>query len=294
MKNKILILVLLFLIYFFQQLAWFNQTDWRVSSGYSKIPSDHLPSTPINPDLPNIRWLGHSSFLIFWGDKRVLLDPILSENCSIIHRSFKSFIKPNELPEIDAALISHAHYDHLDLATLEEITALRNVVLPSGSEEYLSEKILRKSKIIGIQIDQAIKLGNLEIIQVPAFHNGARNHPFKSEHFATGYIIRDDKYAIYYSGDTGYGEHFKKIRERFSPNISILPIGSFEPYFVLKHYHLNPEDALRAALDLKSELIVPAHFGTFRLALDSLDTALPRFAKLAKEKGAVWELKPNL
>jgi L-ascorbate metabolism protein UlaG (beta-lactamase superfamily) len=105
-----------------------------------------------------------------------------------------------------------------------------------------------------------------------------------------GWVVRAGGVALFFAGDSGLGSHFQTIGNRYRPQLAILPIGAYAPAWPLRRYHLSPEDAVEAAARLGVELVIPAHFGTFRLALDRPDDALPRFARAAQERGLRWAM----
>jgi L-ascorbate metabolism protein UlaG (beta-lactamase superfamily) len=299
MTKKILLNLILRLFIVLVFLAWFvgwfqSQQTWKRATGFDTLPVTDLP--PIKDLLPTeikIYWLGHAGFLINWHKQNILLDPNLSDNSLFVKRLIKKPLDASELPPIDFAIISHAHYDHLDLPTLAKIKKLKTLITPQGTADFLSPEVKSKSKLIGLKLGESYQSGPLEVISVLAIHKGSRNHPWASKYRASGYIIRDKERTIYFAGDTAYGTHFKYIKKNYAPDIALLPIGGFEPNFILKHYHLNPEEAVQAGLDLGSKIVMPIHFGTFRVALDYPALALPRFAKEARKRHLLW-LMPEL
>ncbi len=287
-------------------LGWLSPSrPWMEATGWSRIPLTDRPSdgplwrgTEEKP-APDVRWLGHAGFLIEWYGVRLLLDPNVNRRSSIARRrvvgpSSKALEAAWDAGDpIDVALISHAHYDHLDLPTLHRIGDLRCIVVPSGSERYLPDRLRRASPVVPLEATGALTIGPLEIRAVPARHNGSRHHPLASGLRAIGYIIRpvlEPSDALYLAGDTGFGDHFATIGARYRPRAAILPIGAFAPRFPLRRYHLNPEEAVAAALVLGVESVMPCHFGTFTLSLDRPSTALPRFAAAARASGVVWRM----
>ncbi|MCB0322551.1 MAG: MBL fold metallo-hydrolase [Bdellovibrionales bacterium] len=276
------------------QLGWFREMrPWQEASGFTALPADLQPSpyTP-GPDEARIAWLGHAGFLIELAGVRLLTDPNLSEQTTISRRVMLPPLRAQELGPIDAVLLSHSHYDHLDLPTLEQLAAVETLILPDGSERFLSQAVRLKSRVVGLQVGEEHRIGPVEIVAVPAVHNGHRFHPFSSTLHALGYVIRTEHFSLFFAGDTGWGPHFTAIREQYRPDAVILPIGGYLPYFVLRHYHLSPEDAVRAAEELGVRYVIPGHFGTFRVAFDLPESPLPIFARVAANKGVVWHLPP--
>ena len=268
---------------------WFSKpVPWQRATGWDSIPEDLRPASRISS--PDIRWLGHAGILVTWHNTKVLFDPNLSSRCAVVKRHMQAPVKASDLPAIDAVAISHAHFDHLDNPTLEGIAQIGTVITPKGTDDYLSQQVKERTVVHGLKLGESQQIGPLEITAVPAVHKGGRYHPFPSRYFAVGYILRDDTSAIYFAGDTAYGEHFKKIAELYHPRLALLPIGGYLPRFPLKYHHLSPEEAVEAASVLKVKSVIPIHFGTFRIAFDRPASALPLFARAARAAGVSWEM----
>lgn len=291
---RAIIVIGLFALFFAWQTSWFDSNaTWQQTTGFDELPPEKQPTLQYLPeDQPRISWLGHSGFVVVWNQTTLLLDPNLSPNATIVHRAHRSFVSAEQLPKVDAAIISHAHYDHLDLPTLENVKILNAIIVPSGTEDFLSSKLIARSKIVALRIGQSVQVKNLMVTAVTAEHNGSRNHPFDSKYLAAGYIVANGDSNLYFAGDTGWGDHFATIGAHYRPLIAILPIGGYEPYFILKNYHLSPADAVRAAQVLGAQTVIPAHFGTFRVALEPTSLALREFAEYAFQQKINWRIAP--
>jgi L-ascorbate metabolism protein UlaG (beta-lactamase superfamily) len=276
-------------------VGWLSPVpSWEVATGWSEIPVEERPPSASDPpfasDPPRLHWLGHSGFLIEWHGRRMLIDPNTSTRCTVARRMMPLPLDASRLGAIDAALISHAHYDHLDMPTLRRLSRLDAVVLPLGSETYFTPTDWPRVEFVPLRAGQGWRLDPLEIVAVSAAHHGSRLHPLASRRLALGYVIRHGDDALYYSGDTGFGEHFQHVREAYHPRLAILPIGAYLPRFPMKYYHLSPDEAVEAARALEVQSVIPCHFGTFVLALDRPAAALPRFAHSARRGHVAWTM----
>ena len=269
-------------------LGWLTPAQpWEISTGWQRIPADELPRGRL-PDGLGLTWLGHSGFVVRWRGVVLLLDPNLSERCTVSPRRMPVSADAADLRGVDGVLISHAHYDHLHVDTLARVPSIGFTAIPTGCERYIGVNRAERLHLRPVSAGDAFRAGPLEIVAVPAAHNGSRFHPFGSRVAAVGYVIRDGRHTLYFAGDTAAHNDFAGIRDRYRPDIAILPIGAFAPRHALKIHHLNPEDAVAAAETLGVKTVVPCHFGTFRLSLDRPDVALPRFASAAGKRGIEW------
>ena len=278
------------------RLNWLGiKHDWPDATGWSAIPeaqrstetSDHLPA--LRAGWPVLHWLGHAGFLMEWNGVRLLLDPNDAEWVNVCRRSMTPPAPASTWGRIDAAVISHGHQDHLVTSTLRSVPTLDCIVLPAGSEEYVRGiRPEPATRIVGAVLHEPIHVGSVEIIAVPAAHNGARNHPWASDKKAFGYILRSGGETVYFAGDTGFANDFAGIRDRYHPSLAILPIGAFAPRFPLRIHHMDPAQAVEAARVLAVDRVVPCHFGTFTLTLDYPSTALPLFARAAAAQSQPW------
>jgi L-ascorbate metabolism protein UlaG (beta-lactamase superfamily) len=274
-------------------LGWLRRPQtWAVATGWHRIPEGLRPETRSTFTTEHgpleLFWLGHSGFILQWAGLTVLLDPIVSKRCTVAKRILEFPDDVETLLGVDAALITHAHFDHLNVATLRRLPRLRTVIVPACGERFVREAGLGGVPVQTLAADQAASVGDLEILAVPAAHHGGRFHPWRVRHPAIGYILRHGTFAVYFAGDTAFANDFEAIRDRYRPQLAILPIGAFAPRIPLKHHHMNPEEAVQAAHRLGSPAVVPCHFGTFTLSFDRPWTALPRFARTAHATGLRW------
>jgi len=267
---------------------------WGVATGWNRVPSAERPAdsrlwkaTP-GHEPPELWWLGHSGFLLRWHGRQLLVDPNTSSRCTVSARVLEPAAAVATLGPIDAVLLSHAHFDHMDVPTLTALPDVRLVALPAGAERWLPPSLLAHAGLAPLHAGERVSVGDLEICAVPAAHEGNRTHPFHGAVGALGWVVRHGPDAIYFAGDTAATNPFVDIAREHRPRVAVLPIGAWLPRFPMKHYHLSPEEAVVAGEKLGVETIVPCHFGTFTLSLDRPSWALPRFAHAARVADVHW------
>lgn len=271
-----------------------GERPWREATGWRRIPAgerppDDLPWPATAGEAPRLAWLGHAGFLLEWHGARLLVDPNLSRHCTLVRRELEIPVRPVALGAVDAVLVTHAHFDHLDRSTLAALPRVGRLVVPAGSEGYVAG-LRPEASVVPLAEGEGVRVGGLEVLAVPAFHHGNRLHPLASRKRAVGWVVRMGEIALYFAGDTGAANDFVAIGERYRPRLAVLPIGAFSPAWPIGRVHLSPEQAVVAARQLGAPLVVPAHFGTFALALDRPGTALPRFARAAAAAGLAWRM----
>lgn len=254
-----------------------NVLKWRL--GEKKTSWPKFISDTFQPNLPTqvatnqaaITFINHATLLVQFTELSILTDPVFSKRVSPLSwigpkRIRAPGIAIHDLSNIDVVTISHNHYDHLDLASLKKLHHLYQpiFIVPLGNK-YL----LRSIGIVNvIELDwwQSVTIKNCKITLTPAQHWSARGLHDRCKSLWGGFIYNYYPCQIYFAGDTGYNQHFKKIYEKFGAmNVSLLPIGAYEPRWFMKTQHMNPAEAVQAHLDLQSELSIGMHFGTFAL-----------------------------
>ncbi len=222
--------------------------------------------------------VNHSTVLLQQRGSNILTDPIWSERASPLswigpRRRRKPGVSWKDLPCIDAVLISHNHYDHLDLPTLRGLTARGDCifVVPARVARML------RSENIGptheLDWGESLSLPGFTIHCVPALHFSSRGIFDRNKTLWCGYVIECQDRLVYFAGDTAFGRHFAQIREKFgSPHLALLPIGAYEPRWFMSPAHMAPDEAVRAHEILAASTSIAIHHGTFQLADEGIDT----------------------
>ena len=278
-----------------QAPALWRVFEWKLQSRREPAPAfvdDVKPAVPprrVAADALRVTLVNHSTVLIQHGGLNILTDPIWSERASPLawigpRRHRKPGVRFEDLPPVDAVLLSHNHYDHLDLPTLRRLAAggAPALVAPVGVGE-----LLRREKIGPVdELDWGESLslpqGGMTIHCVPALHFSRRG-PFDANRTLwCGYVIESAGGPIYFAGDTAFGAHFAGIREKLRPpRLALLPIGGCEPRWFMAPVHMGPDEAVRAHEILGAGMSVAIHHGTFQLADDGLDTPAKRLLECA-------------
>jgi L-ascorbate metabolism protein UlaG (beta-lactamase superfamily) len=244
-----------------------------------------------------ITMVGHASLLIQTEGLNIITDPIWSKRASPI-----SFLGParyrdpgvlfDDLPPIDIVLISHDHYDHMDIATLRRIAERfgARILVGLGNKEYLKDRGVTGVTEIDWWERQVLKEGVM-ISSVPAQHFSSRALSDRNKTLWAGYVIETPNGSMYFAGDTGYGPFIPEIAKRYTKfRVAMIPIGAFKPKFFMGPVHVSPDEAFRMAGDLSAEVMIPMHYGTFHLADDGQDEPLEKLDEAIKEgtvKGVV-------
>jgi L-ascorbate metabolism protein UlaG (beta-lactamase superfamily) len=223
-------------------------------------------------------FVNHSTVLLQQRGSNILTDPIWSDRASPLswigpRRRRKQGVSWEDLPPIDTVLISHNHYDHLDLPTLRRLAARGDstFIVPAGVAQLLrSENI---GPVHQLDWGEAVSLPGLTIHCVPALHSSSRGIHDRNRTLWCGYAIECRERLVYFAGDTAFGHHFAQIREKFgAPHLALLPIGAYEPRWFMSPVHMTPEEAIRAHEILGAKTSIAIHHGTFQLADEGLDT----------------------
>ena len=195
-----------------------------------------------------------------------------------------------DLPSIDLVLISHNHYDHLDLPTLRRLAARggSTFIVPAGGARLLRTENIGPAHELDWGESLSLKTASflsMTIHSVPALHFSARGIRDRNATLWCGYVIDCGERLVYYAGDTGFGPHFAWIRERFgSPDLALLPIGAYEPRWFMSPVHMAPDEAVRAHEILAARTSIAIHHGTFQLANEGLDAPRKELAACARDK----------
>ena len=253
----------------------------------------------------SVTYINHATTLIQVQGLNILTDPIYSERASPFQWAGPKRIRDpgiamKDLPNIDVILVSHNHYDHLDVDTLKQLTARQEtpplVLSGLGVGELFSK--IGISNYVDMQWGQSEHYQDLEFAFVECRHRSGRGLTDQMKTLWGSFVIKSSAGNIYFAGDTGYGPHLKEHGEAYGPfALSILPIGAYEPRWFMKDVHLNPAEAVMAHNDLNSEQSLSIHFGVFQLTYEAMDSPAADLKAALDARGVdtadFWTLEPG-
>ncbi len=241
-----------------------------------RIPEIEIPIDTQSWDLKDttlwVSWLGHSSQYIGIEDKSFLIDPVFSKRCSPFQwAGSKRFHEvPHDtasLPKVDAVIISHDHYDHLDTKTIKWLSNLANkFVVPLGVGSHLKKWGVDTSKIVELNWWDSVSVNGISLHCTPARHFSGRRIKHQNETLWASWAIVGKHQKLFYSGDTGYFEEFKKIGNKLGPfDVAVIQTGAYDSIWA--DIHMFPSEVIQTFKDVQGKKLIPVHWGTFNLAI---------------------------
>lgn len=273
-----------------------------VSKG-EKHPKKPLPILPFNQNeflsadsTPKFIWYGHSAILIRMENKTIAIDPMLGGNAAPISPfPMKRFSKNtlrfiDDFPEIDVLLMTHDHYDHLDYYSIQKLAPkVKTFFVALGVKRHLVKWGIPSEKISEFDWWDEQKSENITFTFTPTRHFSGMGTKDRFQSLWGGWVLQTDKHKIWFSGDGGYGKHFKTIGTHFGGfDFAFMECGQYSQFW--PHIHLFPEETIRAAMDAKAQKIMPVHCGGFALAQHAWKEPFQRFVEAAKEQNMLYML----
>ncbi len=265
------------------------------TNGNNKVPNFEIPvETHKESDFisdknqSKITWFGHSAALVEMEGLTIFIDPMLGKVAAphpmLGSKRFNKVhpISIDSLPTIDIILISHDHYDHLDYGSILKLKdKVKQFYVPLGIKAHLTEWGVSEEKITEFDWWENINYKGVEFISTPARHFSGRGFT-RNNTLWCSWVLKSKNNSIFFSGDSGYGNHFKEIGEKYGPfDFSMIECGQYNEQWA--QIHMTPEETIQASIDVQSKLMMPIHWGAFKLALHSWDDPIVRATKKAKE-----------
>ena len=238
-----------------------------------------------------LTFINHITFLIQLGGLNILTDPVYSARVSPFRRIGPRRVRApglpfEHLPRIDLVLVSHNHYDHLDIHTLRQLKAVHDPLFVTGLGNRAFLRQLGLRRIEELDWWQSLGLRRATVTMTPAQHWSGRSGGNRNRTLWGGFHVRGADGTFLFAGDTGYWRHFRDIRRRLGiVDLALLPIGAYEPRWFMAPQHMNPEEAVRAHLDLEARVSVGTHFGCFQLTDEGIDDPVIELAAARERHG---------
>ncbi len=236
----------------------------------------------------SVTWIGHSTALLQLGKLNIVTDPMWSERASpVAFAGPRRWVRPGlplaDLPPVDLVVVSHNHYDHLDAATVRELATrfpAARWLVPLGLAGFLQRLGVRESREFDWWNETQIE--ELHAVCTPAQHFSGRGLRDRNASLWCGWTLTDGRRRVFFAGDSGYHPEFASIAERLGPfDLTLLPVGAYEPRWFMRPAHMDPEEAVNAFCDLngncadmsavRRSVMVPIHYGTFKLTDEAMD-----------------------
>lgn len=270
----------------FSQLPrwWWQQTVLGHGESWPRnAPPPQRPALPaqVAPGEVAVTFIGHSTFLLQFPGLTVLTDPVFATHAGPFGHLGPRRVRPpalrlDELPAVDVVLVSHNHYDHLDLGTLRWLARERRprFVTSLGNRAWLEARGV--APVVELDWWQAAEVApGLRVTGTPAQHFAARTPWDRCRSLWNGFLLHAPGGEVFFCGDSGWGPHFAELRRRHGPpGLALLPIGAYEPRWFMIPVHMNPDEAVRAHLALGARRSIGMHFGTFQLTDEGIDAPL--------------------
>jgi len=285
--------------------SFFELMSWKLSAWWDGVPKEpeggYQPEV-VTPDLvalnehrgnPSVTWIGHATMLVQMGGLSILTDPHFTERASPSgsfgpKRRVPPALSLEQLPHIDAVVISHNHYDHLDRKTVERLAVQPGgapmYFVPLGLKAWFAEQGI--ANVTEMDWWDLAEYRGLRVHFTPTQHWSARTRFDTMETLWGGWLLESPDFRFYFAGDTGYSRDFRDIHDRLGPvDLAALPIGAYEPRWFMKIMHIDPDEAVQIHHDLGARYSVGMHWGTFQLTDEPIDEPPRRLAEALARSG---------
>ena len=241
-------------------------------------------------------WFGHSSYMLQLSGKKILVDPVFDSSASPIAFVNRAFSGANEyrakdMPQIDYLIITHNHYDHLSKSSLKELRdRVKVAIVPLGVGKYLRDWGFSEAVIVEMDWDEEFELDDgFKIFCLTARHYSSRSFSDRDTTLWASFLLQNQERKIYIGGDSGYGEHYKQIGQRFGKiDIAFLENGQYDPDWA--SIHMFPNEVLKAGSELKSSVVMPVHNSKYTIARHKWNTPMEDIYNLHVEDSHALEL----
>ncbi len=266
---------------------------WPISVNNNSHPP---PPASVAPGELAVTFIGHSSFLLQFPDAGVLTDPIFSERASPVSWAGPKRVRPpgvkfKQLPPINLVLLSHDHYDHMDLGTLRRLRKAFHPLFVTGLKNGPVLRSLKIKQPVELDWWQSYRVSeNTTVTMTPAQHFSGRRPWGRDTTLWGGFVLETQGWRVCFAGDSGYAGHFREIGRRFPGlDLALIPIGAYNPRWFMSPVHMDPAEAVQTHIDLGARQSIGMHFGAFQLTDEDIDEPVQWLARARAETGLAPE-----
>jgi N-acyl-phosphatidylethanolamine-hydrolysing phospholipase D len=271
--------------------AWSGLRWWLTPSAFPKSAAPQVPAVPndgrylaAHEPGATLTWVGHATFAIHEGSDVVLTDPHFGPRALLPRRKMPPGLPLAAVPPHAFAVVSHTHYDHLDAHTVRALPDTVEWYVPLGVGKFI--RGWGRRRVVELDWWQSARRGTWTITCLPSQHWSLRQGQGRNETLWCSWLLDSGRRRYYFAGDTGYFHGFREFGRRFGPiDVALLPIGAYEPRWLMRYQHLNPEEAYRAFLELRARHLLGMHWGTFDLTDEPIDLAPRALAEAVARHG---------
>ncbi|MCG8918642.1 MBL fold metallo-hydrolase [Actinokineospora sp. PR83] len=260
-----------------QMLRILREGGFRGSTEHAdRIPVVRTGLPPADPAGVSLTWVGHATYVIRVGGACVLADPVWSDRIpGTPRRITPPGIAWEELPPVDAVVISHNHYDHQDAPTLRRLPRSTPVLVPGGSGRWFTRRGF--TDVHELDWWESVRVAGLTFDFTPTHHWSRRGLTDTCKSLWGGWVITGDGHRVFHAGDSGHGHWFTEIGRRYPGiDVAMMPIGAYDPRWFMSPVHMDPEEAVRATTELGARRLASMHWGTFVLTGEPVHEPLGR------------------
>lgn len=249
---------------------------------------------PVGPENAAVTWIGHATFVVRLGGLTVLTDPVWSHKIpGVAPRLTPVGVAWEDLPPVDAVVISHNHYDHLDAPTIRRLPRATPCLVPASLGPWFRRRGF--TEVVELDWWESHPIEGVDFDFVPAHHWSRRTLTDTCRSLWGGWVLTHGDTRIYFAGDTGYGHFFGEIGARYPGiDLALMPVGAYEPSWFMRPAHCDPDEAVRACDDLGATRMATMHWGTFILSaerlLDPVERAAKAWAAVGRPREDLWDL----
>ena len=246
-------------------------------NGSSREPIPHPPEA----GKIRVTWIGHASFLVQFPDHSVIIDPNWANWHGMVKRQRAPGLDLQLMPLVDLVMVTHAHFDHLHKRSLKILESHEGIVVPTGSSALV--KKLGFHTVHEMSVWDELTFDDLSVTHTPSHHWGAR-YLHDTHRDYGGYMISSGVCKVFHCGDSAYFEGFQEIGKHHTPDVALMPIGAYDAPSG-RDVHMNPEEAVRAFIEMEAGILIPMHYGTFPLGNEPYHEPVERLVSEAQRLG---------